>query len=150
MGKVNKIKKGCIIFQISLLMWFFLDMTGISLGDKCLVSQSYKEDGTFFLIYLVTVIFFVMKVQIGKWFVTVWTSLWLIIQFLSHEWYTVFNSGIMGSIDGKKEYFSRTLQWIRIEGKYIPDVYHTILHILILLTLISSIIYIINARKTKV
>lgn len=131
-------------------MWFFLDMTGISLGDKCLVSQSYKEDGTFFLIYLVTVIFFVMKVQIGKWFVTVWTSLWLIIQFLSHEWYTVFNSGIMGSIDGKKEYFSRTLQWIRIEGKYIPDVYHTILHILILLTLISSIIYIINARKTKV
>lgn len=147
MGKVNKVKKGCIIFQILLLMWFFLDMTGASLGDKCLVAQSYKEDGMFFLIYLFAVILFVMKVQIGKWFVAVWTSLWLITQFLSHEWYTIFNSGIMGGIDGKIEHFSGTLQWIRIEGKYIPDIYHTILHILILLTLISSIIYIYKSKK---
>lgn len=150
MRQVNKTKKACIIFQISLLMWFFLDMTGAFLGDKCLVTQSYKEDGAFFLIYFFTVILFVTKVQIGKWFVIVWTSLWLIIQFLSHEWYTIFNSGIMGSIEGKIEYFSGTLQWIRIEGKYIPDIYHTILHILILLTLISTTIYIIKARKIKV
>lgn len=53
----------------------------------------------------------------------------------------------MGSIEGKIEYFSGTLQWIRIEGKYIPDVYHTILHILILLTLISTIIYIAKSKK---
>ena len=134
-----------------LLMWFFLDMIGVSLGDKNLVTQSYKEDGVFFLIYLVTVILFIVKVQIGKWFVAVWTSLWFIIQFLCHEWYSIFNSGIMGSIEGKIEYFSGTLQWIRIEGKYIPDIYHTILHILILLTLISTIIYIVKSKKkTKV
>lgn len=147
MRQVNKAKKACIIFQISLLMWFFLDMTGVFLGDKCLVTQSYKEDGLFFLIYFVTVILFIIKVQIGKWFVAVWVFLWLIIQFLSHEWYTIFNSGIMGSIEGKIEYFSGTFQWIRIEGKYIPDIYHTILHILILLTLISTMFYIIKARK---
>ena len=104
--QANKAKKACIIFQILLLMWFFLDMTGAFLGNKCLVTQSYKEDGVFFLIYFVTVILFVMKVQIGKWFVTVCTSLWFIIQFLGHEWYTIFNSGIMGSVEGKIEYFS--------------------------------------------
>ena len=103
------------------------------------------------MIYLVIVILFIVKVKIGKWFVAVWTSLWFIIQFLCHEWYSVFNSDIMGSIDGKIEYFLGTLQWIRIEGKYIPDIYHTILHILILLTLISTIIYIVKSKKkTKV
>ena len=146
MEKANKIKKTCIIFQILLLMWFFLDMTGVYLGDKCLVTQSYREDGVFFLIYLVTVILFIVKVQIGKWLVAVWTSLWFITQFLSHEWYTIFNCGIMGSVEGKIKYFSDTLQWIRIEGKYIPDIYHTVLHILILLTLISTINYIVKSK----
>ena len=55
----------------------------------------------------------------------------------------------MGSIDGKIEYFSGTLQWIRIEENYIPDIYHTILHILILLTLISTIIYIVKSKKKQ-
>ena len=115
MEKANKMKNTCIIFQMLLLMWFFLDMIGVSFGDKSLVTQSYKEDGVFFLIYLVTVILFIVKVQIGRWFVAVWTSLWFIIQFLCHEWYSIFNSGIMGSIEGKIEYFSGTLQWIRID-----------------------------------
>ncbi|HQG01123.1 MAG TPA: hypothetical protein PLK23_09250, partial [Clostridia bacterium] len=100
MEKANKIRKTCMIFQTLLLMWFFLDMTGVSLGDKCLVTQSYREDGVFFLIYLFTVILFIVKVHIGKWLVVVWTSLWFIIQFLSHEWYTIFNCGIMGSVEG--------------------------------------------------
>ncbi|HPY97624.1 MAG TPA: hypothetical protein PLZ06_01065 [Clostridia bacterium] len=147
MEKANKIKKTCMIFQTLLLMWFFLDMTGVSLGDKCLVTQSYREDGVFFLIYLFTVILFIVKVHIGKWLVVVWTSLWFIAQFLSHEWYTIFNCGIMGSVEGKIKYFSGTLQWIRIEGKYIPDIYHTVLHILILLVLISTIIYIVKSKK---
>lgn len=146
MEKANKIKKTCIVFQMLLLMWFFLDMTGVYFSDKCLVTQSYREDGVFFLIYLITVILFIMKVQIGKWLVVVWTSVWFIAQFLSHEWYTFFDSGIMGSKEGKIKYFSDTLQWIRIEGKYIPDIYHTILHILILLVLISTIIYIVKSK----
>ena len=146
MEKANRIKKTCITFQILLLLWFSLDMTGVSLGDKCLVTRSYREDGAFFLIYLVTVILFIVKVQIGKWLVAVWTSLWFITQFLSHEWYTIFNCGIMGSAEGKINYFSGTLQWIRIEGKYIPDIYHTVLHILILLALISTIIYIVKSK----
>ena len=42
----------CIISQVVLLIWFFLDMTGLYFGDKCLVTTSYKDDGLFFLIYL--------------------------------------------------------------------------------------------------
>ena len=46
-------KRYCIVAQIVLLLWFFLDMTGLYFGNKCLVTRSYKEDGICFLIYYV-------------------------------------------------------------------------------------------------
>lgn len=141
----------CIVVQIALLFWFFLDMTGVYFGDKCLVTRSYKEDGLFFLIYLVAVVLFLTKEKIGKWLVIGWTSMWFTIQFMCHEWYTIFNSGFMGPLGGKIAYFSGTIQWLKIEGKYIPDVYHTILHILILTVLTFTVMYSIkNRQKGKV
>ena len=137
----------CTVAQIVLLLWFFLDMTGLCFGDKCLVTQSFKEDGIFFIIYLITIIVFLIKENIGKWLVIGWTSMWFVIQFLCHEWYTIFNSGFMGTLEGKIEYFSGTIQWLHIDGRYIPDVYHTILHILIVISLTVTIIY--SAKKEK-
>ncbi len=73
--------------------------------------------------------------------------MWFIIQFLCHEWYTVFGKGIMGSLEGKIEFFSGTIKWLEIDGRYIPDVYHTVLHILILTVAITSVIYIMKSKK---
>ena len=98
-------KRYCIVAQIVLLLWFFLDMTGLYFGNKCLVTRSYKEDGICFLIYLITIILFLIKENIGKYIVIGWMSMWLVIQFMCHEWYTIFNSGFMGSLDGKIKYF---------------------------------------------
>ena len=91
-------KRYCIIPQILLLFWFFLDMTGIYFRNTYLVTRSYKDDGIFFLIYLVTIILFIFKEKIGKWAVAVWTSIWFVVQFLCHEWYTIFGKGIIGYI----------------------------------------------------
>lgn len=144
----KKMKRSQVLFlQIVLLIWFFLDMTGFHFGDNCLVTSSYKDDGVFFLIYLATVILFVTKESFGKWLSISWLSMWFVIQFICHEWYTIFNDGFMGSLQNKITYFSGTMQWIRIDGKYIPDVYHTLLHILILSALISTFIYAIKTRK---
>lgn len=140
-------KMYCIIAQIILLLWFLLDMIGIYFGDKCLVTRSYKDDGVFFLIYLVSMILFITKESIGKWFVIGCMSMWFLTQFICHEWYTIFNGGFMGSLEGKIEYFSGTIQWLQIEGRYIPDVYHTILHILIILALTITIMYIAKNKK---
>ena len=41
-------KRYCIIPQILLLFWFFLDMTGIYFRNTYLVARSYKDDGIFF------------------------------------------------------------------------------------------------------
>lgn len=132
-----------------LLICFFLDMVGVSFGKNHLVAQSYKDDGVFFLVYFATVILFIAKDKIGKWLVITWTSLWFTIQFLCHEWYTIFNGGIMGNLEGKIECFSGTMQWFTIKGKYIPDIYHTILHILILLVIISTFIFIKKSKAKK-
>jgi len=140
-------KRYCIITQTLLLLWFFLDMTGVYFSNSYLVTRSYKDDGLFFLIYLVAMILFIFKEKIGKWAVWVWTSLWFIIQFLCHEWYTIFSKGVMGSLEDKIKYFSGAIKWIEIDGRYIPDVYHTILHILILAVVITTALYIRNSKK---
>jgi hypothetical protein len=140
-------KRYCIITQTLLLLWFFLDMTGVYFSNSYLVTRSYKDDGLFFLIYLVAMILFIFKEKIGKWAVWVWTSLWFVIQFLCHEWYTIFSKGIMGSLEDKIKYFSGAIKWIEIDGRYIPDVYHTILHILILAVVITTALYIRNSKK---
>lgn len=137
----------CMIAQLILLIWFFLDMTGLFFGDKCLVTRSYKDDGIFFLIYLVAVILFIVKEKIGKWFAIGWMAMWFITQFLCHEWYTIFNGGFMGRLEDKIVRFSGTMQWLQIEGRYIPDIYHTILHILILFALVSTVIYAVKSKK---
>ena len=140
-------KRFCIITQTLLLLWFFLDMTGVYFSNSYLVTRSYKDDGLFFLIYLVAMILFIFKEKIGKWAVWVWTSLWFVIQFLCHEWYTIFSKGVMGSLENKIKYFSGAIKWIEIDGRYIPDVYHTILHILILAVVITTALYIRNSKK---
>jgi hypothetical protein len=140
-------KRYCIITQTLLLLWFFLDMTGVYFSNSYLATRSYKDDGLFFLIYLAAMILFIFKEKIGKWAVWVWTSLWFVIQFLCHEWYTIFSKGVMGSLEDKIKYFSGAIKWIEIDGRYIPDVYHTILHILILAVVITTALYIRNSKK---
>lgn len=142
-------KRNCMIFQIGLLAWFFLAMTGIYFGNKCLVSRSYTEDGIFFVIYLLAVALFAFKEKIGKWVLAVWLSMWLVTQFLSHEWYTIFGRGFMGTAESKIKYFAETIHLIERKGRYIPDAYHIILHILIVSALTAVIIYIITAKKKQ-
>ena len=59
-------KRYCIVAQIVLLLWFFLDMTGLYFGNKRLVTRSYKEEDIFFLIYFITIILFLIKKDIEK------------------------------------------------------------------------------------
>lgn len=142
-------KKYCIITQLVLLFWFFLDMVGVYFGDRYLVTRSYKDDGLFFLIYLAAVLMFIFREKAGKLAVLVWTSIWFTIQFLCHEWYTIFGKGFMGTLEGKQKFFSGSIYWLRIEGRYIPDIYHTVLHILILTVIITSILYIKRKKTTE-
>lgn len=143
-------KKYCIISNVVLLLWYFLAMIGVDFGNKYLVTSSYKEEWFFIVIPLVILIVFIFKEQVGKYLLLIWNSMWLITQFLSHEWYTVFRSGFMGSTEGKIEYFKDAIKIFTSETVYIPDVYHIILHVLIIIALTTTIIYSFDKKsKTK-
>lgn len=142
-------KKYCIISNIILLLWYFLAMIGIKFENKYLVTGSYKEDWIFMIIPLIAFIIFIIKESIGQYILLLWNSLWIVLQFLSHEWYTIFGSGFMGSTEGKVEYFKETIKIFNSETVYIPDAYHIILHILIAITLVINIIYCINQKSKR-
>jgi hypothetical protein len=60
-------KKSVIISCFILLIWFFLDMTRLYFEDTYLVTQSFKDDWIFFVIYLVCFLIFIIKEKIGKY-----------------------------------------------------------------------------------
>lgn len=101
-------KKHCFVAQLLLLIWFLFDMTGFYYRNQCLVTKSYRDDDIFFLIYLFTIILFLLYEKVGKWILITWLSMWFIVEFLCHEWYTIFNGGFMGSLDAKISFFNYT------------------------------------------
>lgn len=136
-------KKHCIVVNGILLLWFLLDMTGLSFGNQMLVSQAWKEDGVFFLIYAAAFIWFLAKEKIGKYALLGWLFLWFVAQLYSHWYFT-----IAGPWEGKMQYFSDTIKLIPSSTVYIADLYHIILHLLIVFALIYTLVYCLKRRKS--
>lgn len=139
---MKKEKKSLLAFNFFLLFWFFLDMVGLSLFGNTLVSRSYKDDGIFFAIYLVLLVVFIINEKIGLYTLIFWLFLWFTTQFLSHWYFTIF-----GPWEKKRQYFSETIKLFQTKKVYIPDIYHIVLHTLILLALAGSIRYFISKKK---
>lgn len=138
-------RRTCLIANLCLLFWFFLDMTGISIYKHILVTRSYKEDGIFFLIFLVLFMLYAFKERVWKYFLTGWLFIWFTAQFVSHWYFTIFGPSI-----GKMNYFANTIKLIPSSNIYIPDLYHIVLHVLILVSLISMLKYCITTRKSRI
>lgn len=135
-------KNKVIIVNIILLLWFGLDMFRVPIGQQILVSKAWQEDGIFFLIYFIIFLFFLLYEKFGRPLLTVYLSLWLITQWFSHEYFTIFGGG-----ERKIEFFAHTIKLFESTTRYIPDLYHIILHILISLSLICIILY---NRKSRI
>ncbi len=142
-------KKYSIISNVVLLLWYFLAMTGVYFKDSYLVKRSYEDDWIFMMIPVIIFILFIFKEKLGKFILLSWLSLWFIIQFLSHEWYTIFGSGFMGTKEGKIEYFKDAIKFINSETVYIPDVYHIILHLLIIVAIATTAIYVFDKSNNS-
>ncbi|MDD6395552.1 MAG: hypothetical protein PUB37_05130 [Firmicutes bacterium] len=129
-------KRVSIIANICLLLWFTLDMTGLYFGDKYLVARSYADDGIFFVIYAAAFALFLFKDKIGKIILSIWLAMWFVTQFMSHWWFTIFGGG-----EGKIQYFDGAVKIIESNNIYIPDLYHIVLHILILAAFVYTLLY---------
>ncbi len=137
-------KKNSIYANTLLLFWFFLDMIGVYFPNSYLVTRAWREDGIFFLIFLVSFILYIYFEKVGKYILSVWLTMWLVAQFLSHEYYTIFGGG-----ERKIKYFEGAIKLIESETIYIPDIYHIILHILLIVSLVSTVKYIVKSTSIR-
>lgn len=142
---MNQRKKVTVITNLILLGWFFLDMVGVYFGNNILVSRSYKDDGVYFIIFAFALLLFLLKDRIGKYVLFIWLFIWFGAQFYSHWYITIF-----GPWERMNTFFADTIKIIPSSNIYIPDLYHTVLHILILISLGSLIIFLLSLRKKKV
>lgn len=133
-------KRFAIIANIVLLIWYFLSMFGFKIGNKYLVEGAFEEEWLFMLIPTLTFLIYFFTKKIGKYVHLVWLFMWFITQFLSHEWYTILGSGFMGKTEDKIVYFKDCIQLVNIKGRYVPDLYHIILHVLIIIAFVSIVI----------
>lgn len=134
-------KKITAILNVILLIWFSFDMTGLSFGNSVLVSAAYKDDWIFLAIFLVAFVLFICNDRIGKYVLLGWLIMWFITQFYFHWFFTIW-----GPWEDKINYFSNTVKLIDSPTRYIPDLYHIILHVLILLAMISTLVYFFNKK----
>ncbi|MFY9263314.1 MAG: hypothetical protein GX483_02840 [Actinomycetaceae bacterium] len=142
-------KKVPVVVNTLLLAWFGLDMTGFHVGDHLLVTRSWREDGIFMLIALAMFTLFVAKERVGKWALTAWLSLWLTTQLLAHEYCIFAERGPICYADGLSRFFADTIQVVEIPGHYFPDLYHVVLHVLLLVSLIVTARYAWMTRKPQ-
>ncbi len=135
-----KKKKVAIITNLILLIWYFLSMFGMKIGNKYLVEGAFKDEWIFMLIPTITFLLFLFTKKVGKYIHLAWLFMWFVTQFLSHEWYTIFEKGFMGNVENKILYFKDCIQLVYVAGRYVPDLYHIILHILIIAAFVSTAI----------
>jgi hypothetical protein len=143
-------KKLCIIANIPLLIWFFLDQFGFAIGNYVFVEAAWKDiDGIWYLIFIGLLVLFCVKDKYGKYPLTIFLFLWLVTQFLSH-WYGVIFGATVEQIAKYNRFYANTWHIIPIsDSKIIPDFYHIVLHIFVLSALFCLILYVIKRKGAR-
>ena len=137
------------IIVVSCLLWlWFLGCTFTwKFGKVLLVEGMGLKSIEFVALFLFTLGIgsFLLWEPIGKWVLLVELALWLVEQFLCHEYFTIFGSSSK-KLKGYNECFEGTVKLFPVsETLLIPDLYHIVLHLLILADLVlTAILLVVN------
>ena len=135
------------IIVVSCLLWlWFLGCTFTwKFGKVLLVEGMGLKSIEFAALVLFTLGIgsFLLWEPIGKWVLFVELALWLIEQFFCHEYFTIFGSS-SNKLRGYNECFDGTVKLFPVsETHLIPDLYHIVLHLLILADLVLTAILLV-------
>ena len=131
-----------IICQVVLWIWFLGCTITYRIGKKILVGGVGIKSAEFFMLCLYTlgVIAFHCLQPAGKWILFGILLLWFIVQFMCHWYFTIFGASEK-KLQGYNECFRDSIRIIPAsDTRLIPDLYHTVLHILILINIILCLI----------
>lgn len=123
------------IIVISCLLWlWFLGCTFTwKFGKVLLVEGTGLNSIEFAALVLFTIGIgcFLLWEPVGKWILLVELTLWLVAQFFSHEYFTIFGVSAR-KLKGYNECFDGTAKLFPVsQTRLIPDLYHIMLHLLI-------------------
>ena len=135
------------IIVVSCLLWlWFLGCTFTwKFGKVLLVEGMGLKSIEFAALVLFTLGIgsFLLWEPIGKWVLFVELALWLTEQFFCHEYFTIFGSSSK-KLRGYNECFDGTVKLFPVsETHLIPDLYHIVLHLLILADLVLTAILLV-------
>ena len=121
--------------QILLWIWFLGCTITWRFGKRILVEGMGIQSAEFAMLclYSIGLISYYFFQPTGKWILFTILVLWFTIQFFCHWYYTIFGAPER-KLKGYNACFKGTLRLIPMsEKRVIPDLYHIVLHILILL-----------------
>lgn len=123
-----------ILMQVTLWIWFLGCTMTYRFGKYLLVEGMGIKSAEFVMLclYSVGLVSFHLFQSVGKWILLVILTLWFAVQFRCHWYYTFFGASEK-KIKGYNECFGNTIRIFPVDEKIlVPDLYHTVLHILIL------------------
>ena len=127
-----------ILFQAALWIWFFGCVTTYRIGKRLLVEGEGVKSAEFSMLclYSAGLIMYYCLRPAGRWVLFSILVLWLVVQFMCHWYFTIFGAGEQ-KLKGYNECFRDTVRLFPMSDKrLIPDLYHILLHVLILVNII--------------
>ena len=127
-----------LIAQLLLWIWFLGCTITWRFGKLLLVEGMGIKSAEFVMLclYSIGLIAYYLFQPAGSWILFAILVIWLVIQFFCHWYYTIFGAS-ESKLKGYNECFKDTVRLIPMrEKRLIPDLYHMILHILILLNIV--------------
>lgn len=126
------------IAQIALWIWFLGCTITYRIGKQLLVEGEGLKSAEFFMLclYSLGLIVFHCFPSVGKWILLGILAFWFIVQFMCHWYYTIFGASER-KLQGYNDCFRDTIRIFPMSDKrLIPDLYHIVLHMLILINIV--------------
>lgn len=131
-----------ILLQSALWLWFLGCTTTYRIGKYLLVEGMgiKSAECVVFCLYSIALALYHFVQPAGKWILSVLLILWFIVQFACHWYYTIFGASEK-KLAGYNDCFRETIRLLPMsEKRLVPDLYHIVLHILILANIVCCLV----------
>ncbi len=131
-----------ILFQAALWIWFLGCTTTYRIGKQLLVEGMGVKSAEFAVLclYSLGLAAFHCFQPAGRWILLGILLLWFAVQFMCHWYFTIFGASER-KLQGYNDCFRDAVRIFPMSDKrLIPDLYHIVLHLLILANIICCLI----------
>ena len=141
MGRKNSMAM-TILVQAALWIWFLGCVTTYRAGKYLLVEGEGLKSAEFVMLCLYSLglaAFYCFR-PAGRWILLSILALWFTVQFFCHWYYTIFGVSEQ-KLKGYNDCFRDAVRIFPMSRtRLVPDLYHIVLHLLILLNIIACIL----------